>query len=296
MIRLGIIGFSEGNGHPYSWSAICNGYDSILMETCGFPVIPRYLKREKFPESFLCDRMNVSAIWTQNVELSNKIANSCKIQKIVTHLSQIVDDVDGILLARDDAANHIEVLKTIMPSGLPIYIDKPIALNRRDLETVLAMATNKNQIFTCSAFRFSEKLKIPEEFKADLQDNFSIYAEIPKSWDKYSIHLIEPMLQMIPENLKIVRYQKRQHSHSKTVLRILYEKNVKVELVTTGELTGDIFYRIRKQNIDLILRPDDTFSSFKAALEAFHLSITKKVSMIDIKQTKQIVEIIEAGR
>ena len=101
---------------------------------------------------------------------------------------------------------------------------------------------------------------------------------------------------MIPENLKIVRYQKRQHSHSKTVLRILYEKNIKVELVTTGELTGDIFYRIRKQNIDLILRPDDTFSSFKAALEAFHHSITKKVSMIDIKQTKQIVEIIEAGR
>ena len=26
-IRLGIIGMTEGNGHPYSWSAIFNGYN-----------------------------------------------------------------------------------------------------------------------------------------------------------------------------------------------------------------------------------------------------------------------------
>jgi hypothetical protein len=27
-IKLGIIGASKGNGHPYSWSAIFNGYDA----------------------------------------------------------------------------------------------------------------------------------------------------------------------------------------------------------------------------------------------------------------------------
>jgi len=25
MLKLGVIGMSEGNGHPYSWSAIING-------------------------------------------------------------------------------------------------------------------------------------------------------------------------------------------------------------------------------------------------------------------------------
>ena len=43
-LRLGIMGMSEGNGHPYSWSAIFNGYNSLEMEDCGFPVIPEYLK------------------------------------------------------------------------------------------------------------------------------------------------------------------------------------------------------------------------------------------------------------
>lgn len=30
-IRLAILGLSPGNGHPYSWSAMFNGYDKELM-------------------------------------------------------------------------------------------------------------------------------------------------------------------------------------------------------------------------------------------------------------------------
>ena len=44
-LKIGIIGYSEGNGHPYSWSAIFNGYNRVLMESCGFTVIPRYLEK-----------------------------------------------------------------------------------------------------------------------------------------------------------------------------------------------------------------------------------------------------------
>jgi len=29
MIKIGMIGLSEGNGHPYSFSAIINGYVNI---------------------------------------------------------------------------------------------------------------------------------------------------------------------------------------------------------------------------------------------------------------------------
>ena len=49
-LKLGIIGISDGNGHPYSWASIFNGYNSELMEECGFPVIPRYLEKQNFPE------------------------------------------------------------------------------------------------------------------------------------------------------------------------------------------------------------------------------------------------------
>ena len=38
-IRLGIIGMTEGNGHPYSWSAMFNKFDREAMpRECPFPV------------------------------------------------------------------------------------------------------------------------------------------------------------------------------------------------------------------------------------------------------------------
>ncbi len=37
-IRLAMLGMVDGNGHPYSWSAIINGaYDAQAMADCGFP-------------------------------------------------------------------------------------------------------------------------------------------------------------------------------------------------------------------------------------------------------------------
>lgn len=31
-IKIGILGYTEGNGHPYSWSAMFNGYNKEIME------------------------------------------------------------------------------------------------------------------------------------------------------------------------------------------------------------------------------------------------------------------------
>ena len=34
-LKIGILGFTEGNGHPYSWSAMFNHYDKEEMEIAG---------------------------------------------------------------------------------------------------------------------------------------------------------------------------------------------------------------------------------------------------------------------
>ena len=81
-IKLGIIGMSEGNGHPYSWSAICNGFESNYMQECPFPVIPEYLSKEKYPDNFIKDA-EVTHIWTQKREYSEHIAKAAKISNIV---------------------------------------------------------------------------------------------------------------------------------------------------------------------------------------------------------------------
>ena len=46
-LKIGILGFTEGNGHPYSWSAMFNHYDKEEMERVSneaFSVIANYLE------------------------------------------------------------------------------------------------------------------------------------------------------------------------------------------------------------------------------------------------------------
>ena len=51
-IRLAVIGLTPGNGHPYSWSAMFNGYDRQAMtKECPYAGIPEYLNKQ--PEDTL---------------------------------------------------------------------------------------------------------------------------------------------------------------------------------------------------------------------------------------------------
>ena len=109
-LKLGIIGMSEGNGHPYSWSAIFNGYDKRAMDDCGFPVIPVYLAKQRFPEDTIAGA-RVTNVWTQSINLSHKISKAAKIENVNESISEMIPQIDAALLARDDAENHFRFAK-----------------------------------------------------------------------------------------------------------------------------------------------------------------------------------------
>ena len=81
MIKIGIVGFSSGNGHPYSWSAIFNGYDKHKIHDCGFPVIADYLSKRSLPEECIFGA-KVTHIWTEDYDLSKKIATVSLIDNV----------------------------------------------------------------------------------------------------------------------------------------------------------------------------------------------------------------------
>ena len=75
----------------------------------------------------------------------------------------MLDSVDAVLVARDDAENHYYFAEKILNYGLPVYIDKPIALDERSLSNLYALERYEGQIFTCSALRYSSELILSEK-------------------------------------------------------------------------------------------------------------------------------------
>ena len=42
-LKFGVVRFSSGNGHPFSWSIACNGYSSKNLSKIPFPRVKEYL-------------------------------------------------------------------------------------------------------------------------------------------------------------------------------------------------------------------------------------------------------------
>src|ERR1051325_11859660 len=94
-IRLAMLGMIEGNGHPYSWSAIVNGYDPAEMAKCPFPVIPQYLA-EVPRNTMRILGARVTHVWTDNPEDAPKIAAASKIENVVSKPEHVIGHGDPV--------------------------------------------------------------------------------------------------------------------------------------------------------------------------------------------------------
>lgn len=296
-LRLGIIGSSEGNGHPYSWSAIFNGYDALAMEECGYPVIPRYLEQQSWPDCRI-DGAKVVAIWTQDLEQSHHIAKASCIDQVMHDYSDMIGCVDAVLLARDDAENHLKYAEPFLRAGLPIYIDKPIALSIANLQALYDLEQYSGQIFTCSALRFSQNLILTEVDKEALGQIRQITAFTPKSWQKYAVHIIEPVLNMLPKGdvpIEIVSPLKGDSGDDSGSLIVRWQSGIQTNFFALGDGQTPLSIRVSGEKSWKDLNFTDSFSAFKSALQAFVSGINNSEVASKKSFNVQVVELLERG-
>ena len=292
-IKLGIIGMSQGNGHPYSWAAICNGFNAEFMKDCPFPVIPQYLTAEKYPEAFIKDA-EVTHIWTQERRISEHIARASRISNIVDKPEDMIGHVDAVLLARDDAENHLSMARSFLQAGLMIYIDKPLAFDKKTAAEIYAMEQFHGQIFSCSAMRYGREL---DENMAKIRElgKLSYIAAITmKRWDTYSAHIIDPVLRIIDDEVDIKACLPFKNENTQGIT-LTMKSGLVVNLSAHMHSQNPIEIRLfgEKGNFTLIFK--DTFYAFRGALEAFIQSVKTHKSSISRQHVMIMVDIIERG-
>lgn len=297
-IKLGVLGLSDGNGHPYSWSAIFNGYNPEAMESCGFPVIPRYLEQQQWPKSRISGA-EVISVWTQDEKLSHKIAKAAKIPKVLARSEDMIGEVDAVLLARDDAECHLKFAAPFLEAGLPLYIDKPIALSMADLENLYELEQYPGQIFTCSALRYSQELMLSQQDRDEIGEIRQITAFTPKSWNKYAVHIIEPVLNMLPEFDLPLSFSggisNRLHDDTTGSLIVNWRSGVQTAFFAVGDGVSPISIRIvgTRGHKDLVFR--DSFTAFKTALEMFVEGIRNQSVTSPKPFNELVVQLLEKG-
>ena len=205
MIRTGIIGFSEGNGHPFSFSAIVNGYDDQQFAAAGWPVIHNYLKAQP-PERFGIGEARVTRAWTQDPELTARICAACRIEH---GLRQRRGDARPGR-RRDHGARRLGDPRAagdaVSRAGVCVFVDKPLSLDDREL-AAFEPYLRRGKLMSCSGLRFAQELDEFRQPRADWAIGAPklIEASVLFGIEKYGIHLIEAVASLDPAWGRVAR-------------------------------------------------------------------------------------------
>jgi hypothetical protein len=291
MIKLGVIGISDGNGHPFSWSAIFNGFNPQYAALCPYPIIVEYLSERTFPDEQI-QEASVVAVWTQEPSVTDAIARFANVPIQCSSLEEMLPLVDAVLLARDDAETHADISELFLREGIPVYVDKPFAFNYKDANRMWNTARYEWQVFTCSALRFASELKLQDQY---LQTATFAEGFVSKRWDKYGIHILEPCIQALPNRGKLINVINSSTNDESDHVFIEWE-NARAELHCLGKEITPIHFTFRGDSWEQSVTFRDTFSCFKSALECFVQEVVAKGNMpIPRAETQEILHILIQG-
>jgi predicted dehydrogenase len=288
--RIGILGFSEGNGHPFSFSAIINGFSDTGMGASGWDGIYDYLRQRDASEFGIGD-MKVTHAWTQYPEVTRKICDASKIPNGVSEPGHMLGNIDAVIIARDDYESHLPLALPFLKAGLPVFIDKPLTLDLEELRTFRPYLES-GMLMSGSAMRYARELDPLRISIPDFGTIKLVRGAIVASWEKYGIHLLEAIFALLnPDPLCVLPTGA---AHDSVALLIRDGSVIQIDCLGAAPRTFSI--EIFGENQRGAVEITDNFSMFRRALWHFHDSIQSGTPAIDPAQTILLMRILMAGR
>jgi hypothetical protein len=288
VVNVGIIGYSEGNGHPYSFSAIINGYNREAFKTVGWPNIFEYLERRD-PTDFGIPNMRVTCVWTQQLEESRKIAAATNIGHICCSIEEMVGLVDAVIIARDDWKSHADIARKFLKAGKSVFIDKPLSLDLDELRE-LNQYIEKGKLMSCAALRYAIELD-PYRENCEKERPKYISGTILSDWERYGVHLLDGIFSGVDFNVVSVLSMGAEvrttilNCNDGSVISITcLGKTAKTFNISTYSMATRASYEI-----------NDNFTAFKRTLSQFKQMIVSGAPPVSPQLLINIMKTLIAG-
>ena len=294
MIRTGILGYSEGNGHPFSFSAIVNGYDDEKFAAAGWPVIHNYLKAQG-SDRFGIGDARVTSAWTQDPELTARLCAACRIESACASPQEMIGNVDAVIVARDDWESHAELAMPFLEAGLFVFVDKPLSLDDRDLAR-FEPYLRRGKLMSCSGLRYAAELdafRRPRD-QWDIGTPKLIHAAVLNGLEKYGIHMLEAIASLAPAWGRATAIARLDVPHD--AWSITLSDGVPLELHCLGAVGKTFHVSIYGDRGHRHFDLHDNFSAFRRTLEAFFGMVAGGQPPIAPDETLAILRLIQEGR
>jgi hypothetical protein len=286
---FGIIGLSEGNGHPFSYSSIINGYSPEGLAASGWPGIYEYVRRRHASE-FGLQGWTVSHAWTQDPEATKRLCDACRISHGVKDYREFLGNVDAVIIARDDHEVHLEMARPFLEAGLPVFIGKPLSLDLAALR-YFRPYLEKGQLMSCSGMRYCRELDEPRADLAAFGRLKLVRGAIVLSWEKYGVHLLEAILAVTPAHPVSVLMLPVEHASA----MVRMDDGLLIQIDALGDCARTFHVEMFGTQRVAAFEITDNFSMFRRMLWQFTDSIRTGQPAISPDRTLEIMRVLIAG-
>jgi len=291
-VRLAMLGMVEGNGHPYSWSAIFNGYDRDEMAKCPFPVIPIYLGNQP-AETFGIPGAKVTHIWADNPADAGLVARASRIPNVLARPEDAIGQVDAVIIPTDKGHEHVERARPFIEAGVPVFIDKPLVDNVEDLRTFIGWAGEGRPLMSSSCMRYAKEFLPYRESARELGHLRLATITIPKSWERYGIHALEGVYPILGPGFISAR---NTGSEERNIVHFKHRSGADVIAAVVSDLYGAFGVLAlygTAGHVEVAFA--DTFYAFKKQLGAFIQYLRSGVMPFPFSETVELMRMVIAG-
>jgi predicted dehydrogenase len=292
-MKIGIIGMSPGNAHPYSWSAIINGrFDAGEINRVGYPAVSAYLEANK--QTLGIHGVKVTCVWSQSEEISQSIARTAGIEHIAGSLEEMARQVDAVILSRDDAENHVAMARPFIDAGIPIFIDKPLALSIPELAYFSNEYARGKIIMSCSSMRYAGECMVVRQELASLGKLELATAVGKKDWNKYGVHLLEALCSALDDPCPVsVRHAGQQ---GRDIVLITFGNGLQAVVSLFRDIAPTFQLSLFGQEGWRLADIKNSYSMFRDSIIEFIRSVREGKARLPFDKTERIIRtLIGAG-
>ncbi len=186
MVSIGIVG--SDNSHALAYGTLVN------------------------VEKIAGDNARVVAIWGQEPERTAEVAKAAHIEHIAATPEDMLGSVDVVFVEDRHGGLHAEHAIPFLERGIPVFVDKPLALTLEDCGRIISVANENNAWLTSfSSLRTADTTTVLKDRAALIGDIRSAQFAGPCDFESiyggpyfYGTHTVEIALRLVGEDVRTV--------------------------------------------------------------------------------------------
>lgn len=291
-LKIAMLGMVDGNGHPYSWSAMFNGYDKNEMSRCPFAGIPQYLDKEPF-DTVGISGAKVTHVWTDDPADAPKVAAASLIPNVIKRPEDAIGQVDAVIIATDKGYEHVDRCRPFVEAGIPVFVDKPLVDNEEDLLVFCDWVNNGAKIMSSSCMRYCKEYMPYRLSTNELGELRYLSTTTPKSWERYGIHALEGIYPITgPGFLWVINTGDEKNN----IVHLKHETGADVVIAAINDMYGSFGVLSvcgTKDHAQVSMK--DSYYAFKSQLVEFVNYLRTGILPFPFSETVELMKIVIAG-